>query len=505
MIATRVLLLFRSEERIYARPYLEDSFYLFNCAEHLAHGDGFTCDGIHPTNGVQPLIVVLYTPLFLIAGADKVLALRLGFILIAICDCLCIILLYKTMRILQRKPEENLPIWKSPPIIVASLWAMLYPIIGYTATGMETGLYSLLLLASFFKYVQLQIQREKSGTLPLGRLITFGIILGLAVLARVDAVFLVGAIAIYEISRDKQKGIRTAGIISATSLLISSPWWIYNYTTFGSFMPQSGISESLQTGVLAENLRRGAIVIGDLMSVFIYLPSYDLPTWIFYGWLITLGLFSVWIVRRLSLRKYFSDRYRTNSFTPFIFFCFELVIYYIFFFSAPHFLPRYFHPLKIIWLMLFASICPPLIERSKKFISRHKIFGSTILGLSFCCAFGFSAWLYVYNFIVIPYPDFYQTGKFALNHPNERIGMEQAGTAGFMAPNIVNLDGKVNFDALKARLGGDIGRYIEDEHLDYIADNHPLADPMLASAAKHGGKFVAVDSFGLIILYKRVK
>src|SRR5689334_9995136 len=91
VIVTRLALAFRSEEKIYTRPYLEDSFYLFNCAEHFAHGEGFTCDGKQPTNGVQPLIVIIYTPLFLVAGADKLLALRLGFILTALFDSLSVI------------------------------------------------------------------------------------------------------------------------------------------------------------------------------------------------------------------------------------------------------------------------------------------------------------------------------------------------------------------------------------------------------------------------------
>src|SRR5438046_880086 len=77
IIIIRIALAFRSEEKIYTRPYYEDSFYLFNCAEHFAHGEGFTCDGKQPTNGVQPLIVIFYAPLFMIAGADKLLALRL--------------------------------------------------------------------------------------------------------------------------------------------------------------------------------------------------------------------------------------------------------------------------------------------------------------------------------------------------------------------------------------------------------------------------------------------
>src|SRR5436305_13378634 len=95
VIVTRIALAFRPEERIYTRPYSEDSFYLFTCAEHIAQGDGFTCDGKQPTNGVQPLIVLFYVPLFLVAGANKLLALRLGFIFVALFDSLIIVFLVR--------------------------------------------------------------------------------------------------------------------------------------------------------------------------------------------------------------------------------------------------------------------------------------------------------------------------------------------------------------------------------------------------------------------------
>ncbi|MFI5264795.1 MAG: hypothetical protein ACHQM6_09795, partial [Candidatus Kapaibacterium sp.] len=136
VIVSRIALVFRPEERIYTRPYLEDSFYLFNCAEHFAHGEGFTCDGKQPTNGVQPLIVILYSPLFLIAVANKLLALKLGFILTALFDSLSVIFIARLIRLLQKKPEEDLPVWKSPPIIAAILWAVLYPVFVHTGSGL---------------------------------------------------------------------------------------------------------------------------------------------------------------------------------------------------------------------------------------------------------------------------------------------------------------------------------------------------------------------------------
>ncbi len=42
---------------------VDDSFYYFNTAVHAARGEGFTFDGIHPTNGFHPLWMYLLVPL----------------------------------------------------------------------------------------------------------------------------------------------------------------------------------------------------------------------------------------------------------------------------------------------------------------------------------------------------------------------------------------------------------------------------------------------------------
>ena len=50
-----------------------------------------------------------------------------------------------------------------------------------------------------------------------------------------------------------------------------------------------------------------------------------------------------------------------------------------------------------------------------------------------------------------------------------RIGMAESGRLGFLYPDrVVNLDGKVNVDALKALRMGKLDRYIQSVDLDFI-------------------------------------
>ncbi len=497
--------MFRSEERIYTRPYYEDSFYLFNCAEHFAHGEGFTCDGKQATNGVQPLIVVLYAPLFLLAGADKLLALKLGFILIALFDSLSVIFIARLVRTLQKKPTDEDSVWKSPPIIAAILWAALYPIFVHTTGGMETGIYSVMLIASLYYYAKLSRLRSDGKSISIMQWSLLGVVLGVTVLARIDAVFFVIIIACYELYKFRGKGFISGAIISLFAFIVSSPWWWYNYKIFGSIMPQSGVSESLRGGILSENLRRGAIVIGDILAVFFFLPNYELPTWFHFFWLLAIAAIVVWIIRKFTLRNYLREKYNLSPVLPILLFCGSLIVYYIFFFSAPHFLPRYFHPLRILWLVLFACVSPKIVEGIKDFYLRKKNLACGLIIIFAAGGLGFSASLYAYSFLINKTSEFYLTGKYALQYPNEKFGMEQSGTAGFIASNVLNLDGKVNFKALQAIQKNDIGAYIESKRFDYIADWREFSSKIVASAEKHGGKFQEVDSIGRVIIFKRVK
>ena len=99
--------------------------------------------------------------------------------------------------------------------------------------------------------------------------------------------------------------------------------------------------------------------------------------------------------------------------------------------------------------------------------------------------------------------DFYETGIWATRHPQEKIAMLQSGIASFIAPNVINIDGKVNTDALHAHQDGRLGRYLRDEHFDYIADWKPFIEDIADLAKKDELYFDSVGMIGGIQLMKR--
>jgi hypothetical protein len=114
----------------------------------------------------------------------------------------------------------------------------------------------------------------------------------------------------------------------------------------------------------------------------------------------------------------------------------------------------------------------------------------------------FTAERYVNNFTTSSISDLYQVGLWAKAHGNANVGMEQSGTSGFVASNVINLDGKVNADALHARLKVSLGEYVT-HHVQYLADWPDLIQPTLSDAARSGAVFEPIDTIGRVVVYAR--
>jgi hypothetical protein len=499
-VVTRLALAFRPEAKLASRTYLEDAFYAFNTAYHMAEGHGITADGIHPTNGVQPLIVYLYVPFFATTHGDKWLALRLIFILITLIEVASIIVLAHLLKRLSCVEEEEVPWWQRPWIVGPMMWTFLYPLLWHHANGLETGLYALMILSSLHYYAGIRVKCEEE---VVSKWIILGALLGITVLARIDAVFLVGGIGLTELIRRKAKAIPQMILMAAAAFVVSSPWWFYNYTQFGSFMPISGQSQS-QESVLLENLLRSMAVLADIMSTFFYLPYYFLPSMLLPIWAV-LVVTAVWqIASRIKLWKFLPERSRVEILMPLAIMGGCIMIYYIFFFGAPHFLPRYFHPIRLLWVLLFC-LSLPLIGKSieASYREQRKMFYLFMIPLGLAIV-GFNANRYIVNYVGFRTSELYEAGKWAAQHPDKKIGMFQSGTATFIAPNVTNLDGKVNPEAMSAIRTTGIGPFLRRERFDYLADVGSLVRPLVDSAGKYGVKYALVDSVSVVHIYQRV-
>src|SRR5271156_4222266 len=189
-LATGALAL-RDRAQVFATPLTEDGFYSLAVARNVARGAGITADGRQPTNGFQPLFTAVEAGFYLVADGDEVLAVRLVLGLSW--------LIYGATAWLVGAIAADLSGGDGPEATSdgaarrrARRWlaALLYGggFLSFTHhfNGLETGLL-LFLYALAWRAYQLGWLERRFG--PIG----FGALLGLLVLARIDAAGFVAA------------------------------------------------------------------------------------------------------------------------------------------------------------------------------------------------------------------------------------------------------------------------------------------------------------------------
>ena len=463
---------------------MDDAFYVFSVSKHLAAGLGMTVDGMHLTNGFQPLLVLLYTPLFWLGGSNPWLAVRYSFLLNGFIAGLAVWAVAILLRTMERAPDRaNF----SAPIIGAAIWAFAYSIFAQMTNGLETGLASLLLLVALIVYAKedLDAKEDSDRFRKIGNSQGWllGLVLGFAVLARIDAAIFVAIIVFLQFWK---KRIRAAIVTGAVALLVSSPWWIFNWIHFGSLMPISGQAENIWPLPPHENIYRATQAISNILSLIVYLPD-SLSFLLRILWLLALlaGIFL--FLKRTTVAGKVRTAFRTDMLLPLLLFSIVLFFYYTFFFRAPHFLERYFQPARMLWSLLVAAGVA-VLWREK--IARKLIVIAIVAGL----IFSIDRFATNYSF-GSHQADFYDMGVWANAHPKEKIGMLQSGIASFVAPNVINLDGKVNAAALHAHQQGRLAEYLRVERFTYIADWKPFVED-LAKIARTDKLYF--DSTGMI-------
>jgi len=501
-VVLRVILGFRSPELLTERPYQEDSFYVFQCAWHVAQGHGFTVDGIHPTNGVQPLIVLLYA-LFFYLFSDKWFALSSTFVLVALLDVVSLVAIYK---IIANLASQYSSLVKKAQRIAVALWSVTYAILQHNANGLETGLYCALLLSTLWYYSTL-LRKEREGTAStVGRWALLGVLLGLTVLARIDGAIVVAAFASYELIRGKHRTLRTltrVGLFSAIAVLVSSPWWVYNYRTFGSLMPISGQSESIES-LYHINLYTTPQVLGDIFSVLFYTPFNGIPIWATIVWPLVLASIYIVLIKKFDLVRQMKSRFNLEALIPILLGSIALIIYYTFFFSAPHFISRYLHPLRITVFLVFCIGISILSENLKTTSTKNRRILTVFASIAVVAFLLFNTTMYLRAFTTDSRSPAYFTGLWARTVAPAKVGMTSSGTASFVSDNVVNLDGKVNYQALLARKRDGLAKYIIDDSITYVADWREGVEKVAQDAAALGVTYSKIDSIGPILIYRRV-
>jgi hypothetical protein len=457
-------LTFRPADQVFATPLTEDGFYSLAVARNIAAGAGMTVDG-QPTNGFQPLFTFVEAGCYRLAGGDDVLALRLVTLLswaIWLATALLVgAIAADAVAADAVAADAHDPVRHARRWLATLLYGGGFLSFMHHFNGLETGLV-LCLYAVAWRAYQRGWLEHRFG--PVG----FGILLGLLVLARIDAAVFVALFSAWQLAvgwrRDPAAALWRAGTIGGIALIVSSPWWAYNYLAFGSLMPTSGtaqqawglserrirwvfwafgvaslpglwlgrLDELFHDGILLSALR--AIVIGALLIAIV-------RAWRAHSPLAGGGPVTVCARRTIAFGAVLGAAMAA------------LALYYGLSFIAYWFYYRYLFPIALIATVLIAWWAAPRALAWPR---------ATVMVLALLCAPTMASAIMAQHGRTLHVQTVYweQLGLIRELVPTvDAVAAGQAGTLGYFRPHVVNVDGKVNREAIP----------YQDRMWDYLA------------------------------------
>ncbi|MCJ7583914.1 MAG: glycosyltransferase family 39 protein [Anaerolineales bacterium] len=208
----------------------DDAFYYFQVARNVANGLGATFDGINLTNGFHPLWMLVCIPVFSLAKFDLFLPLRLLALISAALNTAAGILLY---RLLKKYLSQG----------VAALTALIWV---FTPSfhmliiqrGMETSISAFFLVLLLF----LVNRWRDDPALPPKKSVLLGLVAGLAILARLDNVFVVLLVGVWFVMGTASVYLRTVAVGDLALIFASGMLSYYIRLRAGPFYLQYSAS-----------------------------------------------------------------------------------------------------------------------------------------------------------------------------------------------------------------------------------------------------------------------
>jgi len=471
-------------------PLYDDSFYAFGVARHIAAGQGSTFDLEHPTNGFQPLWVGTLVPLYWLADGD--VPIRLALVLSSLLDVATGWLLY---RLLRRRLEF------APAFLGVVLWAFAPAVVRQAVNGLETAL-ALCCLALALHYY-LGRFREVPGPRQAA---TLGGLLGFAVLARVDAVVFVVALAVDGWRRRApwRPWARALGVL----VLVVLPWCLVSLAVVGRLTPESGEATrflsiayaahdipalgpagagAVHAPLWAHNLGRSFLLLGTSPGLHVFTRSLErlLDLWgaseglklaAVVAFLAAAAVGTVLLLRPRgrSLRR---DYGFLGVYGVLLVLAYSCVVFGHIFFS------RYYYPIFFVSILLTCEVVDVLLQHLPP---RCRRAAAVAVTATYLLLLPVMTW----NRMRMGDYRFVNVVRWIENEtpPAARFGIFNSGAIGyFSSRRVLNLDGKVNPEALAALHRGDLRTYVLAEHIDYVVDHGWILDRFLRPGEARGG------------------
>lgn len=449
------------EARVFQQFPTEDGYFMLAIARNLAIGEGFSvAGGAMPTNGTQPLTTLIWSIPFAIAGGDRLLGVRLVLVLELLGSGVAAYLVYRlAKKVLAARASAT-----AIGAVAAAIWFLSPIAVQHSMNTLETGYNALMALA--VAYVFVEAGGPERTPWSWSRCIPVGVLLGAAFWIRNDGVFLIlSACLTYVITgipfgpRAAMQRFGRAIVFGLTSIVVASPWLLYNYREFGHIMPVSGRAESL-TRHAGGNLSDLPPVLVEYLFGLVPIPQrFEEQTPI----VLLTAVIAIAVVLYVGPRLWRRGTKMERTLLVFVgIYGVGLSVFYGFAFGAGWFMSRYLFPLGGFFVIPFAA---------GAIVAARRVPGpvAMVAGAVFVTAM---AGVNLRTYRAGKSHAHFQVIDWAQRNVPEPmwIGAVQTGTLNFFHDRTINLDGKVNIDAYEALIGHRKGRYVASGTIEMLMD-----------------------------------
>lgn len=442
----------------------DDTYYTLSISRSLATGLGPTADGSRLTNGFQPLLAFLMVPAFkFFHNVDA--PLRYALILSSLLGLINAALLGRIAWRIAGVPAA---------LAATAMWAVSPVAISTSMDGLETSL----ALAAALTLTELWCQARGSSRARDYALA--GLAAGVALLARVDTVFLIVLLGLWELVRGNRKGLLAAGV---AALFVVSPWWTYSVAKFGTPIPESGSAVRLQVKFHQLGYLKTHQQVGWAAGTVLGGPFWDakrLKDWLlnkpFQSWALGLVFSAAFLAVMVWL-------YKTHGgAAPWLAWAAQggvILAFYTFYLPALWFFRRYLHQTQAVVTVMIALGLGELWKR------RARLRFSPVVFWLFAVALLLSStqswpWLWTNppttpDIALHGAKGYREVARDALSclPQGATLGAFQSGALAYYAEpglKVVNLDGVVNGQAARAIRQGRLGEYAHSQGVEYFID-----------------------------------
>ncbi len=450
-------------------PLNDDSHYYFNIAYNLAHGGGLRHDGFNTTTGVQPLFLLLITPIYWVIES-KTLAINA---ILVFQTVLGLALGFAISQFTRRIAGD------SASLFALAVWAFSHYFVGLDLNGLETGLSLISLCVVCLIYLRTLNDRAAPNT---RRLVLLGTLLGVDFLARTDNSLLGVALALHYAIANRWAQplgtrLRAVAVIASVAGAIALPWLALNLSMVGSALPSGG--QAVRFLSLAYHYRMMGTTGPAFELANVPWAYYESTLWAALGAIRESAAAAIEVRPALALTAValavgWGAAWKNLKQLGFLFgFLLLLLTAYTTYIFGQWYFYRYFAPFNIAYLLVLASAIWGALARLAPDPAslRRRVPEIALAGL-----LGFSL---LADTIAVSKPrlrgvrGFYDAALWINRNtpPGAIIGAFQTGIFGYYLERpFYGLDGKINIDALEALRESRIDEYVRDKRIAYLAD-----------------------------------